>query len=467
LRYILIFLLCTGLAGCISYSNEYGNAQKFDAQSLSYPHRYKISSKVTGFNDHQWWNKFNDPELNQFIEIALHDSPDMRIAEARIRQAEYLAKETGATLWPSVDLSGYAQRERFSAFGLAPPPFNGRTFNISELGLNFNYELDFWGKNREALKAAISTERAAQAEFAQAALVISAAVASTYFQLSSNIFQMQLIHKKWLLDKKLLQITLDRSHHGLLSNIPVNTLQANIQSDKQRLEQYRQAVNQSRDELAVLLGKNPLNTEIQVRKFAFREYHVSLPAFLPAHLLATRPDIDAAKWRACAAAHRINIARARFFPDINLSALFSYQRLGFNNLFLASNQNNFITGAIDLPIFDAGARKANLGQKNAEYDLAVNQYNQTILTALREISDQLSLLKTVNSQLASQRFSVKAAKKNYHLLLLRFHHGIADNTQVIEQQQSLLQQQSYLVALQIQYLQSIVGTYKALGGPNV
>src|SRR5882672_6044218 len=109
----------------------------------------------------------------------------MQIAEARVRQTMNLADYAEAPLWPEVDFSGYVQRQKFSEFGVVPPPFNGKTFNIGELGLNFNYELDFWGKNRELLAARISEEYAAAADATEARLIISSAVANTYFRLLS------------------------------------------------------------------------------------------------------------------------------------------------------------------------------------------------------------------------------------------------------------------------------------------
>lgn len=462
MRVLLLFIVCCiGLTNCVYYGDIHGHSRHFDACTLLQHHVYKPTTCPTCAG---WWNRFNDPELNELISVAIADSPTIQIAKNRIERAEHFSDEAAATLWPTVSLDGSVEREKFSKFGLVPPPFNGKTFNIGMLGFNFKYELDFWGKNRQMLAAKISETCAAKAELAEAQLLISAAVANTYFLLTSNIEQAKIAKENWQLNEKILQIATDRAKHGIESDIPVKTIEANIQSEKLLLDEYNQAEKLSRHQLAVLLGDNPFTTEIETRPFSYHHYHVKIPKMISANILAMRPDIDAAKLRAEAAAHEIHVAKARFFPDINLALLFSYQSVGLGHLFDVQSQNNAITGAFDLPIFDAGARRANLGVKYAEYDMAVNQYNQTILIALRQVADQLSILHTVNSQLAAQNTAFNATLHNYKLFKSRYHHGIADTVQVLTSKQMLMQRQSTQLALQTRQLQATVALLKALGG---
>lgn len=464
--FLLSLLCCFVLASCAYYGDMHGHSQQLNVSTLSTPHIYKPSPPTAMAAATIWWHKFKDPQLNQLISVALSDSPNMQIAETRVRQAQYLARGAGSALWPTLDFNGYVQRQRFSEFGLAPPPFNGRTFNIGTLGLNFNYEFDFWGKNKQALQARVSEEVAAEAELAQARLVLAAAVANTYFQLCNTIAQTQIATANWQVRKQMLYIAADRTRQGIDSEIPVKSLQANVEAARLSLEQYRQGEWLARHQLAVLLGKNPFITEIAAKKFKFQSYNVKLPIFLPASLLAQRPDISAAKARVEAAASQINVAKARFFPNINLSALYSYQGVGLEHLFQAQSQNNALTGAIDLPIFDAGARRANLGVKYAEYDIAVNEYNQAILTALREVADHLSILQTVGIQLAAEKSALNATQYNYKLYNSRYNQGITDDVAVLESKQLLLQHQATQQTLQTRYLQAVVATLKALGGSD-
>ena len=264
-----------------------------------------------------WWSRFKDPQLNKLISVALNDSPDMLIAQTRIRQAQHIAEETASSLWPTLDMSGYLQRQRFSKLGLVPPPFNGKTFNIAVLALNFNYELDFWGKNRQTLMAKLSQKRAVEAELVQARLVISAAVADTYFQLCNNIAQVKMARTNWRLNRQILQIATMRAKQGINSDIPVKTIQANM--GKQQNYPLNNTGKQelvSRHQLAILLGKNPFATTIETRRFTFPiAITYKLPAFF-ARQAATlqRPDIYAAKLRTQAAASLYQCVKSTVFP---------------------------------------------------------------------------------------------------------------------------------------------------------
>jgi NodT family efflux transporter outer membrane factor (OMF) lipoprotein len=451
------------MSGCAYYGDIHSHSRPLTPVRLSKLHTYRPPSAPILASSH-WWQRFKDPQLNQLIEEALCDSPTLQIAISRLKRAQHLTEEVSSLLWPTIDFEGYVQRQRFSTFGLAPPPFNGRTFNIGTLALNFNYEFDFWGKNRQLLFANIHEACAAQAELLEARLILSTAVASTYFQLRSNLEQVSIAASQWQASQQILQIASVRFKRGIDSDIPVKTIQANAQAQKQTLEQYRQAALLSQHQLAVLLGRNPFTTEITVKPWVFHAYQVALPPCMPASLLAQRPDIYAAKFRAEAAANYIKVAKARFFPNINLNGLFSYQSVGLGRLFNPQSQNNAITGTVDLPIFDAGARRANLRVRYAEYDLAVNEYNQTILTALREVADQLSVLKTLQAQRQSQAIAVAATARNDQLFRLRYRQGIADYVVVLNSKQSLLQQKAEQIDLQTRHLQAVVAMLKALGG---
>lgn len=457
------------LNSCVYYGDIHRHSEETNLDSLTTSHHYQPHSINSIHSSHTpcaWWKKFNDPELNELIDVALQDSPNMKIAESRVRAAMHLTEEAYATLWPSVDLTGYLQRQRFSETGLIPPPFNGKIFNIGDLALNFNYEFDFWGKNRQTLKAKINESRAAQAELADAELVLSAAVAEVYFQLSHDLTEVDIAKEKLAINQKLFRITQTRMQHGIESAIPVKTILADLAESKEKWEQAKQDAILSRNQLALLLGKNALTTDIKVNHFVFHAKAISIPASLPAHLLANRPDICAAKLRTEAAANQVNVAKAYFFPDINLSALYSYQSIHLNKLFLAENRNNAITGAIDLPIFDAGARRAMLKVKYAEFDLAVNEYNETLLNALRDVSDQLTKLRSIRNQLRAEQVSYDAIQHNYFLYQSRYHHGIADSVEVLENKNIVLQQKTKQLALQTQQVQTIVALLKALGGKD-
>lgn len=453
------------LVGCAGYGDNHSSATVYTPSQLSILQKYTIPSYNSTSKD--WWSRFNDPQLNQLIEIALKDSPNMLIVENRVKRSAQMAQGANASLWPSVEFNSYLQHQKFSKFGLIPPPFNGKIYNIADLGFNFNYEFDFWGQHREALAAAITEKYAAEADKAESRLLLSAAVASAYFALLENTVQKEIAHETLLKTETISHIIVDRTAHGIESDIPVKTALIDTQTARLRIEQYKQNEQLMRNKLAILLGKNPFSTEIMTPRFIYHHYDISLPNNLTANILASRPDINAAKLRAEVAARQINVAKTKFFPNINLNALLSYQSIQLNHLFETQSQNNLIGGAIDLPIFDAGARRANLGIKYAEYDIAVNDYNQTILNALHEVADQYSVLNTLDSQIKAQNIAVRANRDNYKLFHSRYRHGVIDYLPVLELQQVLLEQKAELLHLQIQHLQATVAMIKALGGTSI
>lgn len=457
----LLILFCLILTGCVSYGDLHSKSKPLDPQTLDARHIYRTSNNAmtTG-----WWNRLHDPQLNQLISVALNDSPTLQIAESRVREARQITMESAASLLPSLEFNGYVQRQKFSTFGLVPPPFNGKTFNIGDAAFNFNYEFDFWGKNREIVAAKVSEEYVAQAELTEAQLIISTAVAHVYFQLLNATEQTEFAKENLNVSQRLAKIVLIRAKNGIVSDLPLETALANVQQIKLAVDQYKQEEMLAKNQLAVLMGDNPFTTDIKTMKYRYYSANIILPSPLTANLIAQRPDIAAALARVQAATHRVNVQKARFFPDINLTALFSYQSVGLGHLFDVRSQNNAISGAVDLPIFDAGARRAELGTKYAEFDVSVNEYNKTILNALQETADQLATLKSLNSQLSAQMSAVTSTNRNYKLLNSRYNHGIVDYVQVLELQQLLLKQRAMLVNIQTHHTQTTVALVKALGG---
>lgn len=411
-----------------------------------------------------WWGKFHNTDLNRMIDVALADSPTMQEAASRVRAANHLVDETQANLWPSIDASGYLERARFPNYGLVPPPFNGRTFNIGDVGLTLNYDFDLWGKNREQVAAQVNELCAAQADVAQARLILTTAIMSTYIQLQNAIQERQFAEEILAQQNELLKIIQVRSKRGLVSESPVKVNVVSVETARLAAMRYQQIEGITRHQLALLMGKNALNTTLKFVPLHVPDASLHLPQVMPARLLAARPDIIAARLRTEAAAHRVKVAKARFFPDINLNVLFSYQTIEFNRFFEPGSQSNSIQGIVDLPIFDAGARRANLGVQYAQYDVAVNQYNQNILTALKEVADQETILQTVSKQLRTHQQAVIAARQNYKLSRARYRHGITDYAELINAKLALLQYESVQADLEASYLDGIVGLARALGG---
>jgi NodT family efflux transporter outer membrane factor (OMF) lipoprotein len=289
-------------------------------------------------------------------------------------------------------------------------------------------------------------------------------VASSYFQLQSVESQLRLAEDLQSQNQELLNIITVRAKHGVESDIPVSTANAEMQVTRITVAQLKESVKLSQHQLAALMGKNPMTTNITAAKFSYHQNLFVLPKIIPANLLARRPDLAAARLRVQMAAHDINAAKARFYPNINLVALLSLQSYTLNEAFGLPARDMAIGSAIDLPVFDAGARRAGLSQRYAEFDNAVGSYNSTILQGLREVSDDVSTLHSLDAQQRAQQDVLQATLLNYKLVKSRYAHGIVDYSNVLQQKNNLVAQQNQQIQLQAQHYKSMVAMIKALGG---
>ncbi|MFT4059716.1 MAG: efflux transporter outer membrane subunit [Legionella sp.] len=465
MRVLLITsLVCvTALTNCHFYSVVHSEVPEIGSAELTVKHVYK-KPKSTKTKSHL--TRFNDPQLRRLVAIALHDAPDIGSAKARVMQAREIAKGTYSTLWPSATLSGYVNKQWFSLKGTVPSTLDipVTEARIANLALNFNYELDLWGKNRNNFASKLSEAFAAEMDLAQTRLIISSTVASVYFDLQNDIIQQQLAKENVHILQEEADIVLGRAKQGIESDIPLKTAISNTQSARLAIQDYQRMELQSRHQLAVLMGKNPFNTQIEVQKFSYDPKQLALPEVISTNVLARRPDIASTRALTEAAAHQINVARAAFFPDINLTSILSLQSFYFANFFNFSVKDAGIKPAFTLPIFDAGQRRANLGARQAAFELTVNQYNQTILNALQEVTDQMAALHTLKKQIADQKKALNTTEGNYKLFRSRYTQGIIDYLQLLEIKQLLVQQRATLYSLQTHQKQAMVALLAALGG---
>lgn len=461
---ILPLLLSTSLAltGCASYSGIHGEAQALAPESLAF-HPQDTSG---AWPREDWWSTFGDPKLDALMRQALEGSPSLRAAEARVRAAAALADAARSSLYPTLDLNASATRQRFSANDIYPPPLGGSWVNQGRATLDFNYEFDFWGKHRNELKAALGDARAAQADAAQARLVLSSALAQTYFQTQTDLATLAVARQTLAQRESLGELNRVRTSRGLESSIVVRQSDQQIAASRVDVSAAQAGVELDRHQLAALVGLGPdatLDMEPTLHPYGER---LALPANLPADLLARRPDVAAQRWRLEAAAASIGAAKADFFPNINLVAFAGFGATSFHSLDLFSHGSGLagVGPALHLPIFDAGRLRAGLRGRYGDYDAAVEQYNQTLLDALRQVADQVTSVRAVREQLGEQANAVAAAEDAYRLTLDRYRAGLTSYLDVIVNEERLLTERQNHVRVQGRSLAVAVDTMRALGG---
>jgi len=461
------YALAAALAGCASYSGIHGEARELAPQTLAFAPHTGAGAFVPGdWPRADWWKMFGDPKLDALVQRALAGNPTLLGAEARVRAANALADAARSTLYPTVDVNAAATRQRLSANDIYPPPFGGSWVNQGRVTLDFDYEFDFWGKHRDELDAALGAARAAAADAAEARLVLAAAVAQTYFQLQADLASLA-VAKETLAEREgLLELNRVRAGRGLEPAIAVRQSDQQVASSRVEVSAAEAAVRLDRHSLAALLGLGP-DAGLEVQP-VLRTYDaaLALPANLPADLLARRPDIAAQQQRVEAAAARIGAAKADFFPNINIAAFVGLGATSFHglDLFTSASRIAGIGPALHLPIFEAGRLQANLRGRYADYDGAIEAYNQALVEALRQVADRIASLRAVERELADQADALAAADDAYRLTLDRYRAGLTNYLDVLVNEERLLAERLSRVRLQGRSLALTVDTIRALGG---
>lgn len=411
-----------------------------------------------------WWKQYQDPQLDALIEEALAGSPTLQVAQARLRGAVAYASAAGAAIAPQVNADASLQRERFPGHGLIPPPFNGAWATQAQLEATLQYDFDFWGKNRAAYASALGQARAAEVDAFAARLALSVNVAQAYVQLQRAYMQLDLAEKTLKEREQIYSLTRDRFDAGIDSRLDVKQAKSALPATREQLAQLQESIALVRHQLAALLGQGPDRGLAIARPAASVLATVELPSSIPAQLLGRRPDIVAQRWRVEVAAKDIDVARAQFYPNVSLTAFIGFQSIGLPGFLNAESRTLGAGPALTLPIFDGGRLRGNLAGKNADYDVAVGQYNQTLVDALRDVVDQLDSFRSVEEQGRQQKLALATAQEAYDLAVLRYRDGIGNYLEVLNAQTGLLAQQSLDVDLRARELGLSINLARALGG---
>ncbi len=453
-----------GLAGCANYAGIEPQGRLQPISQLSVQQVLgETPISPAAWPEVDWWNQLGDPVLDDLIEEALRDSPDVEVARARLRSANAAIASARAGLFPTVDGSSQISRSRVSE--VEDPKGVGGFYSTSrKLSLSFNYDLDLWGGSRAAWAAALGEARAQEIEYRASALTLSVNVARSYIDLadayrSRDIAQRQLDRARRIddINQELLRAGLDNATQSLQSSVTVDNA-------RQSLESAEQAIRSSRISLAILLGKGPDRGEEIARPETLTPAIDALPSVVPAELIGNRPDIVAARWRVEASSQRIKQAKAKFYPNINLSAMAGFQSPAGDYFFSDAAKSASVTPAISLPIFDAGRLRASLESTDADYDLAVAQYNQSLVSAVGEVADDITTLRSIADQRQSQRRAYDNALAAYGLAEERYSAGLANYLDVLSSEQQLLSAEQGLSQLATQQLDRSIQLVQALGG---
>jgi NodT family efflux transporter outer membrane factor (OMF) lipoprotein len=411
-----------------------------------------------------WAAQFGDAQLPALIDEALAGSPSIAQAAARIAKAQSYIETSRSGLYPKVTGSYSWTRERLSANGLYPPPFGGNWFSENSALASASWDLDLWGKNRARLAQALSQEKAAQADMQEARITLASSVARTYNQLAQLYAQRDIAAREIANRKNVSTITNGRVSAGLDTSVEKQTALGNIASTQAALSDLDGQISAVRYQLAALLGKGPdRGLQIAVPTLS-GDQAVTLPENLPADLIARRPDIVAARWQVEAALSGVKEAKAEFFPDINLAASIGFDAFGWGRFLTAASRQVNAGPAIHLPIFDAGALRAQLKGRYADFDLDVANYNNALVNALSDVATQVSSIRAVDREMSDAQRALDASTEAYRLAVIRYKAGLSPQLQVLTADINRLSAEQTVTNLKMKRRDAQFALIRALGG---
>ncbi|HEY7787282.1 MAG TPA: efflux transporter outer membrane subunit, partial [Casimicrobiaceae bacterium] len=297
-----------------------------------------------------------------------------------------------------------------------------------------------------------------------ARLALTTAIGQAYAQLRRAFLQLDIAQATLHEREQILALTRDRNNAGLDSKVELNEAESALPATREQIAAIEEQIALLRHQIAALLGAGPDRGLAVARPPASALARIALPSTVPADLLGRRPDLVAQRWRVEAAGRGIASAKAEFYPNVNLLAFVGLQSLGGGGLLTAASRMLGAGPAVTLPIFDAGRLRGNLAAKDADYDIAVGQYNQALAEAMRDVVDQLASFRGVDEQRRQQTLALQTAREAYQLSLLRYREGLGNYLQVLSAEQPMLAQQSLDADLDARELQVSINLIRALGG---
>ena len=462
-RLLPLAAACMLLAGCASTQGLAARGQPRDAATLAAGSSLaKARLSDAAWPSDRWWTTFGDTQLDALVDEALAASPALEAADARTRKAIAQAGMADAARKPTLGASAQVLGLQIPAT-LAPAPIGG-DFSVAELlTLNFKYNPDFWGVDKARWQAALGSARATEVDAQAARVTLAANIARTYVALAQAFDLQDAANAEAARSEALVKLNRQRIQAGLDNTIALNQNQSAAATARQQAQAAQQQIDALRNALAALVGAGP-DRGLAIKRPQLGTPDAVVPSLLPSDLLARRADVVAARWRVEAARRGIDASKAAFYPTINLSAMVGLAAGNLGDLF--GGDALLVNGgpALTLPIFEGGRLRNQLLGSQADYDLAVANYNQSLLGAIREVADAVQSARLLDAQVASTRSARDTAAKAHALVLQRHRAGLATQLDVLAAQKPLLQLDQQLAALAAKRRAATIDLDQALGG---
>jgi NodT family efflux transporter outer membrane factor (OMF) lipoprotein len=421
-----------------------------------------------------WWKSFEDPQLDALIVAGLKDSPTLAEATARVADALARSQIAHSKLLPSANLDASALYQRAPENYLIPPPLAGHTFWLSQAGASLNWDLDFWGRQADAVHRAQALTRSASLDVENARLMLGTAIVQAYVELYRENALADIAERSAAQRENIVAITRRRVAAGVDTQLELRQAEGQLPQAHVARDQARAAADLAVHELAALTGQGADAYASIHRPVLNLDAALPVPATLPINLLARRPDVLSARLNIEAADYQRLSDRAAFYPDINLKALAGIGAVGLSNLVQWSARGYGAGPLISLPLFDGGRLRAQYQSSEAQLDGAIAGYNNAVLRAVQQTADQITRIEALARERVDQQQTLEANEAASRLAEERYRAGLASylsvlnaETQVLTARQTMVDIVANQAVARVTLLSAIGGSFDARElGPN-
>jgi multidrug efflux system outer membrane protein len=454
-------LAALAIGGCAHIPADTAPAAQPDFSHAQ--HAASIQLARDAWPDARWWSSYHDDQLDVLVARALQDSPTLASAAARIAtaRAALAFERTAGGFQAGLDIG--ANRQRYSGNGLFPEPIGGHFYNDASVQLKAAYDVDWWGKHRAMVAAALGESNARQADYRQAERTLAVAVAQSYFRLQllwgrlDNVQAMAALQRDVIADKAA------RIAHGLANIDEQRNAERDLGTLGEQAATLSTQAGREREALRALVGAGAAGLA-QLARRPVAAGAAALPAQLGFELLARRPDLQAARWRVEASLGRVAASQAAYYPDINLAGSFGLDAVSLSRLLRADSLTMLVGSSIQLPLFDSARLDANLGVARAQRNEMIADYNQAVLHAVGEVAAEGATLQGLQRQAAAHAATQQASAALVATATRRLNQGLADRGALLQAKQAMLRQEEVRLQLQDAGIQGELALTRALGG---
>jgi NodT family efflux transporter outer membrane factor (OMF) lipoprotein len=413
----------------------------------------------------RWWLIYNDAQLNQLIDHATSNAPDMQRAQARLRQAEAIRGVADSAELPQAKADINLTKQQQSNNYLFPKSFIPQGWNgYGNASVQFGWEFDFWGKNKAAIAAATNDILASKAERAHAQLTLASSVAQQYVELTRLYAAYDVAQQHISNQTHLHNLLLKRVNHGIDLQTVLNDAQSQALQQRLEAQSLEAQIETAKVKLMTLSGKLPEDASSLHQPTLKLNINRPETNKVSLNALGKRPDVVAAKMQVEGQLHRVDQKKAEFYPDINLSGFVGFQSLGTGRLFDADSKVGSIGPALSLPLFTAGRLKNDLRYNEAKYDESVALYNKVLLQSIEEVSVTDLNARSVQEQKKLVEALVTERQKAWQTMKQRHQAGLVSDIEVTQSHETLLNSQKQLSDMQSKAISLDIQLQQALGG---